>query len=119
MGELGQTVWISVVGMGLTFAAIGLLIAAMAALTRWARGAERAAPGRAETGAAIPTSEELEEAEQAAAVAVAIALALEARHIHPTRSWHSAYAPEEPGAWQAYARGQQLEQGKTHQTLRW
>ena len=103
MGEFGQTVWISVVGMGLTFAAIGLLIVAMTALARWARGTERAAHGRADPGVAIPTSEELEEQEQAAAVAVAIALALEARHIHPTRGWHSAYAPEEPGAWQSYA----------------
>jgi Na+-transporting methylmalonyl-CoA/oxaloacetate decarboxylase gamma subunit len=114
-----QTVWITAVGMGLTFAAIGLLVLAMVALTRWTRGQAEDIPGRKEPSGAIPADEGLEEMEQAAAVAVAVAMAMAARRAHPTHAWHAARPEEEPSPWQAYARGQQLEQRKTHQTLRW
>ena len=119
MGDLNQTVWITVVGMGLTFAAIGLLVAAMVALTRWARGRGEITSYRTEPSGAIPADEELEELEQAAAVAVAVALAQAARRAHPTYAWHAAPPGDEPSPWQAHSRGQQLEQRKTHQTLRW
>ena len=119
MEILDQTVWITAVGMGLTFAAIGLLVLAMIALTRWTREEQESAPVRKEPSGAIPADESLEELEQAAAVAVAVALALTARRAHPTQAWHAARPEEEPSPWQAYSRGQQLEQRKTHQTLRW
>ncbi len=119
MDTFSQTIWITGVGMGLTFAAIGLLVAAMVALTRWARGRETITTFKEEPSGAIPSDEMRAEMEQAAAVAVAVALAQAARRAHPTYAWHTAEPGEDPSPWQAYARGQQLEQHKTHQTLRW
>ena len=119
MQIIQQTLWMSVVGMGLTFAAMAVLIVAMLALTRWARGPAEMLANAEKTSAAIPPDAEVAEAEQAAAVAVALALALAARRVHPTRTWHSASDEEGINPWQAYARNQQLEQRKTHQTLRW
>jgi Na+-transporting methylmalonyl-CoA/oxaloacetate decarboxylase gamma subunit len=114
-----QTIWMTAVGMGLTFAAIGLLVIAMIILTRWARGPAVAATVEQKPSSAIPGDQERAEAEQAAAVAVALALALAARRVHPTHTWHSADSEEGINPWQAYARTHQLEQRKTHQTLRW
>ena len=119
MDVFQQTISISIAGMGLTFAAIGLLVLAMMALTRWARGSEDVPPGKGEPGGAIPTDRRLEEEELAAAVAVGIALALAGRRAHPTHAWHSARPEDDPSAWQSYSREQQLDQRKTHQTLRW
>jgi Na+-transporting methylmalonyl-CoA/oxaloacetate decarboxylase gamma subunit len=119
MEIFNQAVWIALVGMGLTFAAIGLLVVAMVALTRWASGPVKAAAGKKESGGSIPSDEEFREAEQAAAVAVAIALAEAARRVHPIHAWHATRPEEDVNPWQAYVRGQQLDQGKTHQTLRW
>ena len=118
MDNLSLTIWITVVGMGLTFAALGLLIAAMILLTRWAveQGVRRS---RGEPSGAIPTQEEAEELEAAAAAAVAVAMAMAARRAHPTHAWHAASPGESVSPWQSYTRGQQLEQKKTHQTLRW
>jgi Na+-transporting methylmalonyl-CoA/oxaloacetate decarboxylase gamma subunit len=119
MDILSQTLWITVIGVGLTFVAIGLLVATMIGLTRWTRGRARSVHHREVPAGAIPGDEELEEVEQAAAVAVALALALAGRRAHPVRAWHAARGEEEPSAWQAYARSQHLDQRKTHQTLRW
>jgi sodium pump decarboxylase gamma subunit len=119
MDNFSQSVWMTVVGMGLTFAALGLLVLAMLALARWV-GRTRVPSEHAEkpSGAGY-IDEETQELEQAAAVAVAVALAMAARRIHPSHPWHSAGFHEDVNPWQAYARGQQLEQRKTHQTLRW
>jgi Na+-transporting methylmalonyl-CoA/oxaloacetate decarboxylase gamma subunit len=114
-----QAVWIALVGMGLTFAAIGLLVVAIVALNRRASGPVEAAASKDEHSEAIPSDEEFREAEQAAAVAVAIALAEAARRVHPIHAWHAARPEEDVNPWQAYVRGQQLDQRKTHQTLRW
>ena len=119
MSGFNQAVWMTAIGMGLTFGALGLLIAAMMALTRWARGKAEAAPSRSEPSRAIPADERVEELERAAAIAVAVALAQAARRAGPAYAWHTARPEEEPSPWQAYARGQQLELQKTHQTLRW
>jgi sodium pump decarboxylase gamma subunit len=119
MQVFSQAVWMTAIGMGLTFGALGLLIVAMMALTRWARGRAEAAPSRSEPSRAIPADERVEELERAAAIAVAVALAQAARRAGPAYAWHTARPEEEPSPWQAYARGQQLEQAKTHQTLRW
>jgi Na+-transporting methylmalonyl-CoA/oxaloacetate decarboxylase gamma subunit len=119
MEVFNQTVGITVVGVGLTFSAIGLLVVSMIALTRLARGRGKGGPRKGEPSGAIPADEELSELEQAAAVAVAVALAQAARRAHPTYAWHAARLGQEPSPWQAYARGQQLEQRKTHGTLRW
>ena len=105
--------------MGLTFVAIGLLVAAMVALTRWLRPDEGPSERRAKSPGTMPGTEELERMETAAAVAVALALAQANRRAHPVHAWHSARPKEDPSAWQSYSRGQQLEQRKTHQSLRW
>ena len=114
-----QAVWITALGMGLTFFAIGLLVAAMVVLTRWARGRGDVVSSSGEPSGAIPADERREELEQAAAVAVAVALAQAARRAQPVGAWHTARAEEEPSPWQAHSRGQQLEQRKLHGTLRW
>ena len=119
MEVFNQAIRITAAGMGLTFAAIGLLVVAMIVLTRWASKGGGAALSKQKPSGAIPADERLEEAERAAAAAVAVALAQAARRAHPTRAWHAARPEEEPSPWQAYSRGQQLEQRKTHQTLRW
>jgi len=124
MSGFSQAVWMTVIGMGLTFGALGLLIVAMMALTRWARGRAEVAPSRSEPPRAIPdvvirADKRVEDLETAAAVAVAVALARAARRAGPAYAWHTARPGGEPSPWQAYARGQQLEQHKTHQTLRW
>jgi Na+-transporting methylmalonyl-CoA/oxaloacetate decarboxylase gamma subunit len=118
METFDQTVWITLVGTGLTFAALGLLVAAMAALVRLTRGRGESVSLPEESRQAAP-EEELEELERAAAVAVAMALAQAARRAHPTYAWHAAEPSGDVSPWQAYARGQQLERYKTHQTLRW
>ena len=105
--------------MGLTFVAIGLLVAAVIALTRWLRPDEKPAERGGRSPGPMPSTEEMERMETAAAVAVALALAQANRRAHPIRAWHSARAEEDPSAWQSYSRGQQLEQRKTHQSLRW
>ena len=124
MSGFNQAVWMTVIGMGLTFGALGLLIVAMMALTRWARGRAEATPSRSEPSRAIPdvlirADERVEDLETAAAVAVAVALARAARRAGPTYAWHTARPGGEPSPWQAYARGQQLDLQKVHQTLRW
>lgn len=118
MENLSQTLTITLWGMGLTFAAIGLLVVAMMLLTRWTRGEQPRPEAEASEEEAL-SAEELADMEQAAAAAVAMALAVAGRRAHPTYAWHSSRAEEEPSAWQAYARHQQLEQYKTHQSLRW
>ena len=118
MNVFDQTVGITVVGMGLTFAAIGILVAAMIVLTRWARDREEEASHPREPSGAIPTDERRDELEQAAAVAVAVALAQAARRAHPIYAWHAGRPESEPGAWQDHARGQQLEQRRIHGALR-
>ena len=118
MEVFDQTVWITVVGMGLTFGAIGLLVTAMILLTRWSRNGKGGAPYAGEPSGAIPVDEELQELEQAAAVAVAVAMAQATRRVHPIHAWHASRPEVEPSAWQAYARQHQLEQRRTHGALR-
>jgi hypothetical protein len=105
--------------MGLTFGAIGVLLAAMVALTRLARGQGMQPLAKGTPSGAIPADAAVAELEQAAAAAVAVALAQAARRAHPTHAWHAARPGEDLSPWQAHARGQQLEQRKTHQALRW
>jgi sodium pump decarboxylase gamma subunit len=119
MEIFSQTVWMTVIGMGLTFAALGLLVLAMMGLARWVGHTQETLEHAEKPSGAGYIDEETQELEQAAAVAVAVALAMASRRIHPSHPWHSAGLHEDVNPWQAYARGQQLEQRKTHQTLRW
>ncbi len=121
MDLLQRALQITGIGMGLTFGAIGVLVGAMVLLTHWVREApaSKSAPSLDGLSGAIPPSESLAECELAAAVAVSVALAQAARRAHPTHAWHATSPKEGLSPWQAYFRGQQLEQQKTHQTLRW
>jgi len=103
--------------MGLTFGALGILLTAMVALTHWTRGQGVRPLAKGTPSGAIPA--DTAELEQAAAAAVVVALAQAARRAHPTHAWHAARPGEDLSPWQAHARGQQLEQRKIHQTLRW
>jgi Na+-transporting methylmalonyl-CoA/oxaloacetate decarboxylase gamma subunit len=116
MEFVDQAIGITVVGMGLTFAAIGLLVAAMIALTRWTRGREETTTSQGEPSASIPGHGGLAELEQAAAVAVAVALAQAARVAQPTYAWHAARSKGEPSSWQAYARSQHLDRRDAYRT---
>jgi len=93
-------------------------VTSMVLLTRWARDGKQEASYPGEPSGAIPVDEGLQGVELAAAVAVAIALAQAARRVHPIHAWHTSRPGVEPSAWQAYARQHQLEQRRTHGTLR-
>ena len=103
-----QTIWITVVGMGLTFAAIGLLVVTMFLLTRWTRGREELARDDArdaDRSTAFPADDIHEEAKLAAAAAIAVALALEAQRAEPVNTRHASRAGEDISLWRAVTRG--------------
>ena len=103
MELFAQTVWITVVGMGLTFAAIGLLVVTMLLLTRWTRDREDLL-GDADLPATLPAGDMPEDAQQAAAAAVAIALALQAQSPGDGGTGHAARAGEDISLWRAEVR---------------
>jgi len=112
----GQTVWISVWGMGLTFLALGLVVLTMIALTGLAR--QRKSPvqqsAQPETDLVDEGAEEIRLA-AVAAVALAKAEAAQRTAVKTRRS-----RPKEMTAsWESYTRAQKLDQRKTHQALRW
>lgn len=102
-----QTIWITVVGMGLTFAAIGLLVITMFLLTRWTRGREELARDDAQSvdpSTASSAGENREEARQAAAAATAVALALEAQRAESVCARPASRAGEDISLWRADVR---------------
>ena len=104
-----QTIQITVVGMGLTFAAIGVLVVTMFLLTRWTREREELARDDA-NGVDPPTASRAddiqEEAKQAAAAAIAVALALEAQRAAAVYARHASRAGEDISLWRADIRSQ-------------
>jgi Na+-transporting methylmalonyl-CoA/oxaloacetate decarboxylase gamma subunit len=115
-----QTVSITIVGMGLTFSAIGLLVLSMILLTRLARTGEDAG-GEIEASAPGPNvDDETAALEQVAAVAVAFALAGRDRTVPPGvgKNWHVSPAGGGPSPWQDYARGRHLEQRRFYHAAR-
>ncbi len=100
MSVITQSLWISVLGMGLVFAALVLLAGLMSAMTRVFREREALTPGPSpDYGRG--------EKERAAAIAVAVALAEQAQ------STARPITPPQPaiiGAWQLGMRTRQMTQ---------
>ena len=111
----GETVMISVWGMGLTFLALGLVVLTMIALTSLVR--ERKSPVQE---AALPEPElardGTEEVRLAAAAAVALA---KAEAIQRAKAKVGQFQLERAtSSWESYTRAQKLSHWKTHQSLR-
>jgi Na+-transporting methylmalonyl-CoA/oxaloacetate decarboxylase gamma subunit len=101
-----QGLWITVVGMGLVFLALGILVLAMMALEGLFRPRVK---GVMATGAVEGPSPEEEEI---AAIAVALASLL-AKKETPVRDRQLGSALEDgPGSWSVVGRGQQLRGGR-------
>ncbi len=105
-----QSLWISLLGMGLVFAALVLLAGLMSAMTRIFRDREALTPSpfaKHPRGAPDGRGEESENKARAAALAVAVALAEQAqstaRPLNPAR-------PAIIGAWQLGMRTRQMTQ---------
>jgi Na+-transporting methylmalonyl-CoA/oxaloacetate decarboxylase gamma subunit len=119
MDILTQTISIILLGVGLTFAGLGLIVLLIMALTRALEGKRRPVQVHELSAEVTPADTEQQNLEQAAIAAVVVALAAASRRANSQQAWHFAAANEGLNPWQAYNRGQLLEQRKTHQTLRW
>jgi sodium pump decarboxylase gamma subunit len=102
MSEIfSQSLWITLIGMGLVFAALVLLAGLMSAMTRLFRDQETLTPSPSPEGG----EENNEDKARAAALAVAVALANQAqstaRPLNPPR-------PAIIGAWQLGMRTRQM-----------
>ena len=101
-----QGLWIAVVGMGLVFLALGILVLAMMALERLFRPR---AKGAMATGAAEePSTEE----EEIAAIAVALASLLTKKEARVGNRQLGSALGDGPGSWSVVGRGQQLRVGR-------
>ena len=101
-----QGLWITGVGMGLVFLALGILVLAMMALERLFR---RKAEGALATGAAEePSTEE----EEIVAIAVALASLLTKKEAQVGDRQLGSALRGGPGSWSVVGRGQQLRGGR-------
>jgi sodium pump decarboxylase gamma subunit len=101
-----QGLWITVVGMGLVFLALGILVVAMMALDRLFRPR---AEGALATGAAEePSTEE----EEIVAIAVALASLLTKQEARVGDRQLGSALGDGPGSWSVVGRGQQLRGGR-------
>ena len=97
-----QGLWITVVGMGLVFLALGILVVAMMALERLFRPK---AEGALATGAAEePSTEE----EEIVAIAVALTSLLTKKEAQVGDRQLGSALGDGPGPWSVVGRGQQL-----------
>jgi Na+-transporting methylmalonyl-CoA/oxaloacetate decarboxylase gamma subunit len=112
----GQTVLISVWGMGLTFLALGLVVLSMVVLTSLARQREQPEqePVQVEGAADVEVVENFQLA-AVAAVALAKAQAAQRKAINVQRAPSGGTA----SSWESYTRAQKLDKRRTHQVLRW
>lgn len=105
-----QGLWITVVGMGLVFLALGILVLAMMALERLFRPK---AKGAMVTGAAgEPSTEE----EEIAAIAVALASLLAKKEAPVGNRQLGSALGDGPGSWSVVGQGQQLRVGRIKRT---
>jgi sodium pump decarboxylase gamma subunit len=100
-----QGLWITVVGMGLVFSALGILVLAMMALDRLFR------PKGEEAGPGETLEEPSAEEEEVAAIAVALASLLKEVQVRD-RQLGSALR-DGPGSWGVVGRGRQLQVGRS------
>jgi sodium pump decarboxylase gamma subunit len=94
--------WITVVGMGLVFLALGILVLAMMALERLFR--PRAKEAMATEAAEEPSIEE----EEIAAIAVALTSLLTGKEAPVWDRQLGSALEDGPGSWSVVGRGQQL-----------
>ncbi len=101
-----QGLWITVVGMGLVFLALGILVLAMMVLERLFRPR---AEGALATGVAEePSTEE----EEIVAIAVALASLLTKKEAQVGDRQLGSALGDGPGSWSVVGRGQQLRGGR-------
>ena len=101
-----QGLWITVVGMGLVFLALSLLVLAMIAL-------ERLFQPRAEKAMVTGVTEEPSmEEEEIAAIAVALASLLVKKEARVEDRQLGSALGDGPGSWSVVGRGQQLRTGR-------
>ena len=101
-----QGLWITVVGMGLVFLALGILILAMMVLERLFR--PRAKEAMATEAAEEPSTEE----EEIVAIAVALASLLTKKEAPVGNRQLGSALKDGPGSWSVVGRGQQLRGGR-------
>jgi Na+-transporting methylmalonyl-CoA/oxaloacetate decarboxylase gamma subunit len=111
----GQTVMISVWGMGLTFLALGLVVLTMVVLTSLLR--ERKSPVQE---AAQPEPELVDDGieEVWLVAAAAVALAKAEADQRTTVNVGQSQSEKATSSWESYTRAQKLSHWKTHQSLR-
>jgi Na+-transporting methylmalonyl-CoA/oxaloacetate decarboxylase gamma subunit len=100
-----QGLWITVMGMGLVFLALGILVLAMMALERLFRPR---AEGTLATGAVEEPSAE----EEIVAIAVALASLLTKQEAQAGNRQLGSTLRGGPGSWSVVGRGQQLRVGR-------
>ena len=101
-----QGLWITVVGMGLVFLALGLLVLAMMALERLFRPRAKEAMATGSTGE--PSTEE----DEIVAIAAALASLLTEKEAQAEDQQLGSALGDGPGSWSAVGRGQQLREGR-------
>ena len=101
-----QGLWITAVGMGLVFLALGILVLAMMALERLFR--PRAEGAMVTDAAEEPSTEE----EEIAAIAVALANLLTKKEAQVGDRQLGSALRDGPGSWSVVGRGQQLRMGR-------
>lgn len=104
-----QGLWITVVGMGLVFLALGLLVVAMMALERLFRP-------RAEAAMAMGIAEETLTEEEVAAIAVALASLLTKKVAQVGDRQLGSTLADGPGSWSVVGRGHRLQGGRIRRT---
>jgi sodium pump decarboxylase gamma subunit len=105
-----QGLWITVMGMGLVFLALGILVLAMMALERLFR--PRAKGAMARGGAEEPSTE----GEEIAAIAVALASLLRKKEARVEDRQLGSALGDGPSSWSVVGRGQQLRMGRIRRT---
>jgi sodium pump decarboxylase gamma subunit len=101
-----QGLWITVVGMGLVFLALGILVLAMMALERLFR------PKAKGTMATETAEEPSKEEEEIVAIAVALASLLTEKEAQVGYRQLGSALGDGPGSWSVVGRGQQLRMGR-------
>ena len=100
-----QGLWITAMGMGLVFLALGLLVLAMMAL-------ERLFQPRTEKAMVTGGAEEPSTEEEIAAIAVALASLLAKKEARVEDRQLGSALGDGPGSWSVVGRGQQLRTGR-------
>jgi Na+-transporting methylmalonyl-CoA/oxaloacetate decarboxylase gamma subunit len=114
MGDpLSEALRYTLIGMGMTFAAIGALVVGMYLLTALAPGREAEETPEARVGGAAPEPQAGNDRHRAAVAAVAVALAEASRARSPR-----GIRPGAADRWTTFVRSQHLKRGAPHRRSR-